>query len=157
MAKYQKTSFTHGAWVKAGEVEGGTVARIVSETTPQPSQFLNKDGSVKNQDVAKVLFGRDVEPLNVNLNRTTINGLISAFGEESNDWKNKLLRVETEKARVAGKAVIALYLIPEGYKKTDDENGFAIIVPKDETSKTNKEEIPVIEEDEIDSQDIIPF
>ncbi len=156
MAKYQKISFTHGAWARAGEIENGTTAKIVSETSPQPSQFLNKDGSVKNQDVAKVLFGRDVEPLNVNLNRTTINGLINAFGEESNDWKNKPLRVETEKARVAGKAVVALYLIPEGYKKIDDDNGFAMIVPKDEISKTSEEEISVIEEDEIDSSDI-PF
>ncbi len=151
MAKYQKTSFTQGAWVKASQIKSGTIAKIVSETNPQPSQFLNKDGSAKNQDVAKVLFGRNTEPLNVSLNRTTINGLISAFGEESNDWKNKPLRAETEKARVAGKAVVALYLIPEGYKKIDDDNGFAVIVPKDEASKTSEEEIPVIEEDEMNT------
>jgi len=28
--------------------------------------------------------------------------------------------------------VVALYLIPAGYKRIDDDNGYALIVPKDE-------------------------
>jgi hypothetical protein len=56
------------------------------------------------------------EPLNVNLNRATINGLVDAFGEDSALWIGHYLTVETEKMRVAGKAVVALYLIPKGYE-----------------------------------------
>lgn len=156
MGKYQKTVITQGAWAKASQIKNGTTAKIVSETNPQPSQFLNKDGSVKNQDVAKVLFNGSSEPMNVSLNRTTINGLVDAFGEDSVNWKDKELRVETEKVRVAGKAVVALYLIPEGYEKIDDENGYAIIV-KTGSSIVKADDIPIIEEDEEIKVKDIPF
>jgi hypothetical protein len=118
-----------------------------------PSQFKNKDGSDKVQDVCKVLFQGDSEPLNVSLNRATINGLVDAFGEESADWQNKTLNVETEKVRVAGKSVTALYLIPEGYVKTDDANGYAVIVKSDQQETIAK---PSGAEIQIDDSDI-PF
>lgn len=126
--KYQKNTNIGGAWAKASELGNITSAKIVSETNPHPSQFLNKDGSVKTQDVCKVRFEGLPEPLNVSLNRTTINGLVDAFGEDSKDWQAQPLSVETEKVRVAGKAVTALYLIPQGYEKVDDKNGYAVIV-----------------------------
>lgn len=157
--RYQKTSITQGAWVKVSDIESGTTAKIVSETNPQPSQFLNKDGSVKNQDVAKVLFKGYPEAVNVSLNRTTINGLIDAFGEDSVNWKDKELLVETEKVRVGGKAVVALYLIPKGYEKTDDESGYAVIrkIGSESLNSEPNDEIPVInEEEEIDTKNI-PF
>jgi len=152
--KYQKTSFTRGAWVKASELVNGSKAIIISETNPQPSQFFNKDGSAKMQDVCKVRFEHLNEALNVSLNATTINGLVSAFGEDSINWQNQPLIVETEKVRVGGKAVVALYLIPEGCKKIDDENGYAIIVR--EGDLPTKEEIPVVENDDIPIENI-PF
>ena len=88
MAKYQKI-ITQGAWAKSSNIKNGSTAKIVSETNPQPSQFFNKDGSVKNQDVTKVIFNESPESLNVSLNRTTINGLVDAFGEGSAGWMNK--------------------------------------------------------------------
>ena len=161
MTIYKKTIATQGAWAKASEIKGGITAKIVSETNPQPSQFLNKDGSTKNQDVTKVLFSGATEPLNVSLNRTTINGLVDAFGEDSSGWKDKPLKVEVEKVRVAGKAVVALYLIPEGYEKIDDSSGYAVIVKIGGSIGGSKvadkdESIPVIEEDEINVNDL-PF
>lgn len=128
-----------GKWAKASEIKA-TKAKIVSETTPQSSTFLNKDGSAKTQDVAKVQFQGDPEPLNVSLNRATINGLVDAFGEDSAGWQGHVLTVETEKMRVAGKAVVALYLIPKGYERVDDENGYAAIVKEG----TTKEELPTV-------------
>lgn len=127
--KYQKTFQVSGAWVKTKDLTA-TKAKIVSETEPQPSSFLNKDGSPKTQDVCKVLFQGDKEPVNVALNRATINGLVEAFGEDSNEWIGKVLSVITEKIRVGGKANIALYLIADGYEKIDDEMGYAIIQKK---------------------------
>ena len=147
-----------GSWAKASEIQSGITAKIVSETSPQPSQFLNKDGTVKTQDVAKIIFEGSSEAVNVSLNRTTINGLVDAFGEDSKDWMNKKFKVETEKVRVAGKAVVALYLIPENYHKVDDENGYAVIVKAtDNVGDSGKEDIPVIEEGEEVDVENIPF
>src|SRR3990167_4118054 len=115
MAKYTKNVSMGGAWAKGSEIQSGTRAKIVSETNPIPSSFLNKDGSAKTQDVCKVRFESLPEALNVSLNRATINALVDAFGEDSIKWQNKVLIVETERVRVAGKAVTALYLIPDGY------------------------------------------
>jgi hypothetical protein len=47
--------------------------------------------------------------------------------------------------RVAGKAVVALYLIPENYERVDDENGYAVIVKKG----TTKEEVPTVNLDDV--------
>lgn len=132
--KYQKQVSVTGSWAKASELTAKK-AKIVSETNPMPSSFLNKDGSPKTQDVCKVKFEGVEEPMNVSLNRATINGLVDAFGEDSADWQNHVLTVATEKVRVAGKAVTALYLVPEGYIKTDDANGYAVIVKKSEGTK----------------------
>lgn len=132
MGIYKKSVSISGGWAKGSEITAKK-AKIVSETEASPSSFLNKDGSPKTQDVCKVLFQGNKEPLNLSLNRATINGLVDAFGEDSKNWMNKVLSVETEKVRVAGKAVVALYLIPEGFKKIDDVNGYALIV-KDSVS-----------------------
>lgn len=130
MAIYKKPTELHGKWAKASELTGSRSAKIVSETNPVPSTFTNKDGSVKIQDVCKVKFEGVDEPLNLNLNKATIAGLIDAFGEDSKTWQGHTLEVVTEKMRVAGKAVTVLYLVPGGYEKIDDENGYARIAGK---------------------------
>ena len=155
--KYQKTSMTTGAWLKSSDVKSGTKARLVSETTPQPSQFLDKEGKTKTQDVAKIRLEGQTEAFNVSINRASINALVDAYGDDSIKWQGNPLTLETEKVRVAGKAVVALYIIPEGYQKTDDANGYAVIMKKDgmDESMTNyqqdnqsDEEIPVVDLDE---------
>lgn len=128
--RYQKSGGVSGAWAKSAELVSGSKCKIVSETSQSPSAFTNEDGSQKMQDVCKVKF-EGQEPLNVSLNKTTINGLIEAFGEESSDWQGHDLIVQTEKIRVAGKAATSLYLVPVGFEKVDDENGFAKIVKSD--------------------------
>ena len=138
--KYQKQNSLGGAWVKAAEVKSGTRAKLVSETNAQPSSFLNKDGSPKTQDVAKLRIEGVQEPLNVSLNRATINGLVDAFGEDSVNWQGHYLTIETEKVRVAGKSVTALYLIAEGYEKIDDDNGYAVIVKKGTVAEPTPEQ-----------------
>lgn len=146
MPKYSKQVIVGGSWVKAAEIKTGTRAKIVSETSPQASNFLNKDGTPKTQDVCKVKFEGGDEPLNVSLNRATINGLVDAFGEDSAGWMNQYLTVETEKMRVAGKAVVALYLIPKGYERVDDTNGYAMIVKEGTGPADAPEEAPELDE-----------
>lgn len=126
MAKYQKS--IGGTWAKAAEIQNGTKARIISETTHSQSQFKDKEGNARMQDVAKVRFDGKEDTLNVNLNRATIYGLIDAFGEESKDWMNKVLTVHTEKVVVAGKRVTAMYLVPEGFAAKENSEGYLEIV-----------------------------
>lgn len=150
--KYTKQSNISGAWLKTAELKSGTRAKLVSETTPQPSSFTNKDGSPKTQDIAKIQVEGLKETFNVSLNRATVSGLIEAFGEDSKDWQGHYLTIETEKVRVGGKIVTALYLVPEGYMYTNDSNGYAVIVKKET-------ELPIItqpEEGQVDA-DSIPF
>jgi len=139
---YKKNTSLGGKWAKGSELMEVKQAKIVSETNPQPSQFTNKDGSPKEQDVCRVQFQGQNEPLNVSLNRATINGLVDAFGEDSKKWQGQILNVETEKVRVAGKAVVALYLIPVGYQRVDDENGYSVIIKQGE----KPEVLPPLEE-----------
>lgn len=134
--------------MKGSEVESGTKCVLVSETTPTPSQFKNKDGSTKVQDVAKIKFG-DSEALNINLNRATVNALVDAFGEESAEWQGKALTAQTEKVVVGGKRVTAVYLVPEGFAMSEDANGYVVIGRKGE-------EIATVESDEIDPNQV-PF
>ena len=146
--KYQQQISVGGKWAKASELVSGSSAEIISETNPQPSQFKNKDGSPKTQDVCRVQFEGLPEPVNVSLNQATINGLVGAFGEESADWQKHTLTVETEKVRVAGKAVVALYLVPEGYIKADDDNGYVIIIKAGEKKSDDdltEDDLPPIE------------
>ena len=128
MAKYQKSNFVGGAWVKGKDIMSGTRCKLVSETNPQSSQFENKDGSPKLQDVAKIRFEGKPDPLNISINRASLNALIDAFGEGSKDWIGKTLTAVTEKVLVGGKRVTALYLLPEGYEAREDENGYMTIV-----------------------------
>jgi len=157
MAKYQETTVTVGAWAKASDIKSGTKAKLISEVKPQPSSFQDKNGNAKTQDVAKVKFEGMPEAVNVSLNKATINGLVRAFGDDSVNWMNKILTAETEKMRVSGKAVVALYLIPEGFDRIDDENGYAVIVKDGQSVKTPDQQLDELaKEEEINPEDI-PF
>lgn len=128
--QYKKQAAVSGQWVKASELKTGTRAKIVAETVPTPSQFEDKNGGIKMQDVTKVRFEGIEDSMNVNLNRATLNGLIEAFGEDSKDWINKYLTVHTEKMIVGGKRVTALYLLPEGFEAIEDDGGYMIVTRK---------------------------
>lgn len=149
--KYAPQSSITGGWVDKATLTSGMKAKIVSEAKPVPSAFKDDKGNPQEQNVAKVHFQGQSEPVNVNLNRTTINGLISAFGEDSVNWQGHHLTIEVEKTRVGGRAVTALYFIPEGYEKVDDEEGFAVI-----QKKSVKDVEPPVVDDTIDPKDL-PF
>lgn len=151
--KFTKKSGIIGGWAKASELANGTECKLVSAADEQPSQFKDKNGNDKTQIVAKIRFEGKPDALNIALNNTTINGLIDAFGESSEDWQGHTLTVDTEKVRVGGVAKLALYLIPPGYRRTDDVNGYAVIV------KEGGVEIPVVnvDEDKPVKEEDLPF
>jgi len=148
--KYQRQSTISGAFVKGSDLAGIKKAILISEATTQPSQFLDKNGNAKTQDIAKVRFEGLDEVYNISLNKATLNGLIEAFGDDSKDWVEQPLSVETEKMRVGGVARVGIYLIPQGFEKIDNADGFAEIVKKGLEKRLNQPEddIPVIDDSE---------
>ncbi len=120
--KYKKSSNTQGAWIKKDEVDSGSICKIVSETEP-------KEGEYGIQNVTKLRIKGAEDSLNMNINKTTINGLIEAFGEDSKDWIGKELVFYKEKQTISGKRQVAVYLIPQEFELTEDENGYIIILP----------------------------
>lgn len=152
MTIYKKSTGLYGAWAKMSDLINVRRAKIVSETEPIEGKF-------GVQDVCKVQFEGIMEPLNVRLNRTTIDGLVDAFGEDSSKWQGHVLSVETETTRIGGKRVTILYLLPEGYNRIDDENGYTHIA-KEFGNKKKTKELPPLEnlnkEEEIKPEDI-PF
>lgn len=149
--KYQKQKGTQGAWLPKDKIKTGDKAVIVAETKPIDS------GEFGTQDVTKVRIKGLDESYNTNLNKTTINGLIDAFGEDSKDWINKILTVQKEKMIVGGKRVTATYFIPEGYELGEDSEGYLVITKTGEAStKTEVEDEFEYPSDEIDPENI-PF
>lgn len=146
MSKYIKNQPVSGSWVKGSEVVSGMKCKLVSETVPTPSQFKNKDGSVKVQDVAKIQFADSAEAFNINVNRASLNALIDAFGEESVKWQGKSLTAITEKVVVGGKRVTAVYLVPDGYTMSEDANGYVVIVKEGAVVDTQADDLPDIGE-----------
>jgi hypothetical protein len=146
--KYSKSA--GGPWAKASELTSGSRAKLISETERKESQFKDKNGNPKMQDVAKVRFEGKDEALNVNLNRATIYALIDAFGEESKDWMGRTLTVQTEKAVVAGKRVTVMYLVPDGFEVQEDTEGYVQIVRTGEKAEPQKPHNPTPEEEGID-------
>jgi hypothetical protein len=134
MANYKETNFIGGAWADKSLLhqKGVERAKIVSETNPETSNFKDEDGKAQMQDVCKVMFEGEKEALKVSLNRATINALVRAFGEDSASWQGHTLKVEIEK--LPGKKY-PLYLIPEGFKRMEDDKGYSVIVKDDGKSE----------------------
>lgn len=126
--QYTKSNSVSGEWVKGKDVKSGTKCKLVSEVLPVPSQFKDKNGNDKTQDVGKIRFqGEQGEAKNISVNRASLNGLIEAHGADSKEWVGKLLTAETLKMQVAGKMQTALYLVPEGFALQEDANGYMVI------------------------------
>lgn len=133
MATYQRTTGVSGVWAKGKDLLNAKKAKIISETNPIPSRFQNEDGTTKMQDVCKIRFEGVQGEFNISLNRATINALVEAFGEDSKSWIDKVLSVNV----LEGSKGFSIYLIPEGFTRTRDDNNYVVIVK-------DKEEIPTI-------------
>lgn len=141
MAIYKQSSGIKGDWVKTNELTNGMLIKLVTETKPSQGEY-----GEQNVAQCKIKGFNDVK--NIRINKTSIGGLIQAFGEDSNGWIDKALTVNVEKALVAGKRVTILYLVPEGFELKEDGNGYMVIVPSGTVPTIKQgEEIPVFEEE----------
>jgi hypothetical protein len=148
MTIYKKSQSLSGNWLKGADVTSGTKCFLMTEVTPQESNFTDRNGKMKMQDVAKIKFQGQSEAYNISLNRATVNALVDAFGEDSRKWINQVLTAMTEKAIVGGKRVTVVYLLPEGYETHEDDEGYVEVV----RSVPEAGEMP----DEVETKDI-PF
>ena len=128
MATYEKKVGVYGDWVKGGDLQTGMKAKIKNEVVPVKSQFKDKNGNDKMQDVGKVQFKGLKEPMNMSLNKPTVEGLIDAFGGDSKNWVDKELTVQTEKAVIGGKRVTIVYLLADGFELKEDSDGYMKVV-----------------------------
>jgi len=119
--KYTKSTSVQGEWIKKSELKTGMKAQLVSEAEP-------REGNFGSQDVAKIKVSGFDATYNVALNKTTIGGLIDAFGDDSKSWMGKNLEINIEKGIVAGKRTIMLYLVPEGFSLAEGSDGYMEIL-----------------------------
>lgn len=151
--KYQIVKAT-GSWLDKSKVVSGSRCKLVTETVPSEGLFEGK--TIKN-NVSKIRFeGEQGESKNVNVNTPSINALIEAYGEDSKDWVGKILTAQTEKMVVAGKRVIAIYLIPEGFELKEDFNGYIVISRIGDKSVDKTEKASDYPAEEVNVDDI-PF
>lgn len=80
----------------------------------------------------------------VTLNQASINVLVDEFGADGENWVNKEVKVLTKKDTIAGKKVIILYLVTDGW--TLDEYGE---LTKDGQSQDIEDDEPFIDLDSI--------
>lgn len=125
---YEKHLSVVGNWAKGKDIKSGTKCKLVGETKPMTSQFKDKNGNEKKQDVSKIQFQGQSEPLNISINRASLNALIDAFGTDSIKWQGHTLTAKVVKTMVGGSFKYPIYLIPEGYEMIEDDNGYAVIV-----------------------------
>jgi hypothetical protein len=154
--KVNRTSGSTGAWIKKEEVRSGTKLKIMTE-----AQLV--EGQNGSQLVAKVRLQGSTSDVNASINNTSKNALIDAYGDDTADWVNKVVTVETEKALIAGKRSIIMYLVPEGYGLKESEDGFMTIArlgaPKSKTepeyeSTEDTREAPLPDETTITADDV---
>jgi len=154
--KVNKTSGSTGVWLKKDEIRSGDKLKIVSEASLV-------EGQNGVQLVAKVRQRGSNDAFNTAINNTSKNALIDKYGDDTADWVDKVVTAITEKALIAGKRSIILYLVPEGYELKETEDGFMTILPADiQTAPVKKTTEPTLAgEDDRDIPEItkadIPF
>jgi len=131
--KFNKKESVSGTYAKKGQdINDGDFITINSAGKIVEGQF----GS-QNVFEIKTAKGEFL----MSFNQTSINSLVDAFGEESENWIGKKVAVHSIKQNVAGKFINVYYVAPEGYEM--GENGFEKIIK----GTTAEEEVPIIGED----------
>ena len=132
----QKKISVSGDFAKKGEdIIHGSVVKI-----------LNAGQVITGQFGDQTVFSINTKngPKNTNFNQTSINMIVDSFGDESEGYIGKEVKVWTRKDIIAGKKVEIYYFAPEGWEM-DDYGDFTL-----------NGSVPEIEypEEEIDLNDI---
>lgn len=131
-----------GEFAKKGvDINNNDLITIANEGKQVQSTFDPE----KTQDVflVKLING---EEKNINVNKTSLNGLIDAFGDESINWVGKQVKVWIIKSNVAGKFVDVLYISHPMAQLTTE--GFVLPQPKSIVPKRAKTFVKEVEAEE---------
>jgi hypothetical protein len=141
--KVEKKVSVLGEWAKVKvDIFNGDLITIASEGEKVTGEFGERN-------VFKVETKNGIK--NLSFNQTSINYLVDAFGEETNEWQGEKVKVWLVKSNVGGKLRDIVYLTAPDW--VEGEEGFC---PPAGSVKISKEEMPIIEEENIDVKDI-PF
>jgi len=145
--KVEKRISVQGEWVKVKvDIFNGDLITIANEGEKVKGEFNGKE---VERNVFKVETKNGIK--NITFNQTTMNNLIDAFGEETNEWQGEKVKVWLIKQSVGGKLKDIVYLTAIDW--VEGEDGFCAPAIKE---GTKKDDIPVIEEEDIDVKNI-PF
>jgi hypothetical protein len=110
-----------GKWLDKKELNNTDMLKIVSEAKIE-------EGQNGPQLVCKVkVKGGDNEAKNIAINKPSKRALVEKFGNNTTAWIDQVFSIELEKTNVGGKRGLALYLIPEDYQVSEDENGYIVV------------------------------
>ncbi len=124
-----------GAYAKKGvDINNNDLVTIANEGK-------QVEGTYGKQDVFLIKL-KNGEEKNVNVNQTSLNGLIDAYGDDSTHWIGKQVKVWLIKSNVAGKFVDVLYIAHPLANLT--ENGF--VMPQSGAPARKKAPAPVVDE-----------
>jgi hypothetical protein len=141
--KFSKKESVAGTFVKKGQdIKDGDIITINNSGKIVDGQF----GS-QNVFSIKTKAGEFL----MSFNQTSINSLVDEWGEESENWIGKNVKVHSIKQNVAGKFINVYYVAPDGYEMGED--GFE----KEGNQKSQSEEVPTINLDDDEPNLNVPF
>ncbi len=111
--KIPTESSVEGKWGKAGtDIKDGERIQI-----KDAGQVL--EGKFGEQFVFRVLTKKK-EELNIAFNKTSRNNLARGYGQETDNWVDKVAKCYVVKQMVGDKLTTVLYLVPDGWEMNDD-------------------------------------
>lgn len=133
MKVFKKVTIS-GEWVKIKEdIFDGDIIGIVSTG----EKVMGKYG----ERYVFTIETKKGEEKNMTFNQTTMNHMIDAFGDDTDDWIGQSIKVWLVKSNVKGKMTDVAYLTAPDWVETKD--GFA----PPATSEVKDEDIPIIEDE----------
>jgi hypothetical protein len=153
MSIYKKTERIGGQFAKKGEdIKQDDIITILNEGKPFQGKF-----GVQDIFLIRVPGG---EERNITMNKTSLNNMIDAYGEDSASWVGKEAKVWFVMSNVKGKMTQVLYVAHPDATIDPTTGEFVIVEHLDKSKvgkKIRKEDIPIIEDDNeelIDQDDL---
>jgi hypothetical protein len=114
------------------DIKNGDIVKLLDGGVKEQGQF-------GEQDVFKIQTRNGVKK--VNFNQSSLNVMIIEFGDESEDWKGKDVKILLKKGVYAGKKGIATYVVTEGYE-LDEYGELVKDGVKDDVEEVNIDDVP---------------
>lgn len=103
-----------GEWAKIGtDIRDGDTLTILDAGTMNPSKFSDKDDTVFKIETHN-------GEKNMTFNRSSVNNLIAAYGDESESWKDKRVKAWVVKMSVGGSLKNVAFLAHPDWEMQED-------------------------------------